>query len=91
ITRLLLNLPKCSCSLMSKVAYLCMAKCNENSNISSEAVGACMRRCEGPLQEINRVIQQENRMQRCAMDCADEAKDMIPAGAQEGDAVVEQA
>ncbi|CAM9421529.1 unnamed protein product, partial [Scytosiphon promiscuus] len=44
---------------LQKVAYLCMAKCNENSNVSSEAVTACMRRCEGPLQEINRVIQQE--------------------------------
>ncbi|CAM9421456.1 unnamed protein product [Scytosiphon promiscuus] len=30
-------------------------------------------------------------MQRCAMDCADEAKDLIPAGAKEGDAVVERA
>lgn len=36
-----------------------MAKCNDNSQMSSEAVAACMRRCEGPLQEINRVIQQE--------------------------------
>ena len=33
----------------------------------------------------------QNRMQRCAMDCADEAKDLIPAGAKEGDAVVEKA
>lgn len=33
----------------------------------------------------------QNRMQRCAMDCADEAKDTIPAGAKEGDAVVERA
>ncbi|CAM9110170.1 unnamed protein product [Pylaiella littoralis] len=81
---------------LQKTAYLCMAKCNDNSKLSSEAVSACMKRCEGPLQEINQVVQQEvgglqNRMQRCAMDCADEAKDTIPAGAKEGDAVVERA
>ncbi|CAN0276410.1 unnamed protein product [Ectocarpus sp. 6 AP-2014] len=33
----------------------------------------------------------QNRMQRCAMDCAADAKDLIPAGAKEGDAVVERA
>eukprot|EP00752_Nemacystus_decipiens_P004900 g4459.t1 len=81
---------------LQKAAYLCMAKCNDNSKMTAEAVSACMRRCEAPLQEINQVVQQEvgglqNRMQRCAMDCADEAKDLIPEGAKEGDAVVEKA
>lgn len=33
----------------------------------------------------------QNRMQRCAMDCAADAKDLLPAGAKEGDAVVERA
>ena len=42
-----------------KVAYLCMAKCNDNVTMSSEAVSACMRRCEQPLQGINQVVQQE--------------------------------
>ena len=36
-----------------------MAKCNDNSKMSAEAVSACMRRCEAPLQEINQVVQQE--------------------------------
>ncbi|CAM9961371.1 unnamed protein product [Ectocarpus sp. 4 AP-2014] len=81
---------------LQKAAYLCMSKCNDNSKMSSEAVTACMKRCEGPLQEINKVVQEEvgglqNRMQRCAMDCAADAKDLIPAGAKEGDAVVERA
>ena len=174
--------PRKTCvKIAPKAAYLCMAKCNDNSKMSAEAVSACMRRCEAPLQEINQVVQQEvgglqvrlnnanfpsrvstrgnkhtacprtspnplvdashqlffshgvctcaqrvmsafhgsegacilahvhlvpevcslkyfraicllqNRMQRCAMDCADEAKDTIPAGAKEGDAVVERA
>lgn len=42
-----------------KAAYLCMAKCNDNITMSSEAVNACMRRCEQPLQGINQVVQQE--------------------------------
>lgn len=42
-----------------QAAYLCMAKCNDNSKISAEAVTACMRRCEAPLQEVNQVVQQE--------------------------------
>lgn len=33
----------------------------------------------------------QQRFQRCAMDCADEAKDTIPPGAKEGDAAVERA
>lgn len=36
-----------------------MSKCNDNSKMSAEAVSACMKRCEGPLQEINQVVQQE--------------------------------
>lgn len=36
-----------------------MAKCNDNSKMSAEAVAACMKRCEAPLQEINQVVQQE--------------------------------
>lgn len=36
-----------------------MAKCNDNVKLSSEAVSACMRRCEQPLQEVNHVVQQE--------------------------------
>lgn len=42
-----------------QMAYLCMAKCNDNSTASSETVNACMRRCEQPLQEVNQVVQQE--------------------------------
>lgn len=44
---------------MEQAAYLCMAKCNDNITMSSEAVNACMRRCEQPLQGINQVVQQE--------------------------------
>lgn len=36
-----------------------MAKCNDNSKMSAEAVTACMRRCEAPLQEVNQVVKQE--------------------------------
>lgn len=33
----------------------------------------------------------QNRIQRCIMDCTDEARDLIPPGAKEGDAVVQRA
>ena len=33
----------------------------------------------------------QNRLQRCTMDCADEAKDSIPPGAKAGDAAVDRA
>lgn len=36
-----------------------MAKCNDSSTLSTEAVSACMRRCEQPLHEVNQVVQQE--------------------------------
>ena len=36
-----------------------MARCNDSSTLSSEAVNACMRRCEQPLHEVNDVVQQE--------------------------------
>eukprot|EP00904_Undaria_pinnatifida_P001153 jgi/Undpi1/11038/HiC_scaffold_30.g13338.m1 len=90
------NIDKLYARPLQKAAYLCMAKCNDNITMSSEAVNACMRRCEQPLQGINQVVQQEvggmqNRLQRCTMDCADDAKDSIPAGAKEGDAAVERA
>ncbi|CAN0122839.1 unnamed protein product [Ascophyllum nodosum] len=90
------NIDKLYSRPLQKTAYLCMARCNDSSTLSSEAVNACMRRCEQPLHEVNDVVQQEvgalqNRIQRCIMDCADEAKDLIPPGAKEGDAVVQRA
>lgn len=47
--------------------------------------------CAGTAFGLLLLLLLQNRMQRCAMDCADEAKDTIPAGAKEGDAVVERA
>lgn len=34
---------------------------------------------------------EQGRMQRCAQMCQDEAKDMVPEGAKEGDASIERA
>lgn len=39
----------------------------------------------------SRLLLRQNRLQRCTMDCADDAKDSIPPGAKEGDAAVERA
>ncbi|CAN0095133.1 unnamed protein product [Discosporangium mesarthrocarpum] len=68
-----------------------MAGCFDNPRLSQEAVSNCMQRCEMPLKQVNAVVKQEingfqqDRMQRCAMGCQDEAKDLAPSDAKEGD------
>ncbi|CAM9412171.1 unnamed protein product, partial [Choristocarpus tenellus] len=81
---------------LQKAAYLCMSGCFDNPKMSQDAVRTCMQRCEEPLNQVNASVQQEmssfqDRMQRCAMGCQDEAKDMVPPGAKEGDSVLEAA
>ena len=44
-----------------------------------------------PFDIFRSTLPRQNRIQRCIMDCADEAKDLIPPGAKEGDAVVQRA
>ncbi|CCI45810.1 unnamed protein product [Albugo candida] len=66
-----------------KRGYLCSAQCFDDKTSSSEQIQNCVERCQFPMQQLQNVIQQElqsfqNRLQRCAMDCQDRARDSIP-------------
>ncbi|CAH0516283.1 unnamed protein product [Peronospora belbahrii] len=69
---------------MQSDSYLCAAKVFENKNWSSEQLDAAVERCQLPTKQVNQFMQQEmqslqNRVQRCAQDCQDKARDLLPA------------
>ena len=65
---------------MQRQAYLCSAACCEDEGSSSQDLQRCMQMCSLPVQRANNVFQNEvqrfqSRIQRCAMDCKDLARD----------------
>ncbi|OWF55055.1 protein FAM136A-like [Mizuhopecten yessoensis] len=69
--------------------YKCNLKCVENQSYSVEDKDHCLERCSSRMMQIQKYVQSEmeayqNRLQRCAMDCQDKARDKMPASPKDG-------
>ncbi|XP_041476656.1 protein FAM136A-like [Lytechinus variegatus] len=64
---------------LQKEMYLCSARCCDQ--LSGDRQG-CIQRCQQPAQQTEEYVQKEltdflDRLQRCTLQCQDEAKDKI--------------
>lgn len=62
--------------------HQCAAKCCENDSHSMQKVHSCVENCGTPLNRAQEYVQSElsrlqNRLQRCVMDCNDDAQDKL--------------
>ncbi|TMW62118.1 hypothetical protein Poli38472_009611 [Pythium oligandrum] len=67
-----------------KSGYVCAAKCFDNKGWNTEQIQNCVERCQMPMQQVQGYLQNEmqsfqNRLQRCAMECQDRARDSMPS------------
>ncbi|GLE00903.1 hypothetical protein PINS_up019375 [Pythium insidiosum] len=74
-----------------KDGYVCAAKCFDNKSWSTEQLQHCVERCQMPMQQVQNYMQNElqsfqNRLQRCAMECQDRARDSMPSSGNPSDA-----
>jgi len=70
--------------------YQCSTECCKNENYRMEEVQSCLDRCSQPVQQAQALFQQElsnfqNRLQRCGMDCQDQARDQLSHNATESE------
>ncbi|RHX98381.1 hypothetical protein DYB30_007378 [Aphanomyces astaci] len=75
------HLTELSC-LIQRNAYVCSVKCFDNKDVSAEQLQHCIERCQQPMAQVQNYMSQEmqtfqNRLQRCAMECQDRAKDSL--------------
>ncbi len=73
-----------------------MANCLDNTQAPQAQISHCQEKCAARSERLQKVVQSEinslqERVQRCAVACQDEAKDSIPAGTNPGDAKFERA
>ncbi|XP_069140215.1 protein FAM136A-like [Argopecten irradians] len=69
--------------------YKCNLKCVENKSYTVEDKDRCLERCSSRMMQIQKYVNSEmenyqNRIQRCAMDCQDKARDQMTS--KKGDA-----
>lgn len=70
--------------------HRCAAKCCDNTDISLERIQQCVESCSTPLNQSQNYVQKEiehlqSRLQRCVMQCNDEAKDKMGPNPSEGE------
>ncbi|CAH8481667.1 unnamed protein product [Schistosoma turkestanicum] len=68
--------------------FQCSLKCCENPDASITEVQHCVERCEIPLKQAHELMQSEvssfqSRLQLCASECANQARDKLPSNATE--------
>ncbi|CAI5738172.1 unnamed protein product [Peronospora destructor] len=83
VTKMVDRLDRNILRAMQRDGYLCAANVFENKSWSSDQLAAAVERCQMPTNQTNQFMQQEmqnlqNRVQRCAQDCQDKAKDSLP-------------
>lgn len=74
---------------LAKSGYLCCARCCDSASSSAE-LQHCLSRCQAPAQQAEQIVNQQlkdfqERLQRCAVRCQDEAKESLPPAPQEKD------
>ena len=67
---------------LQKKAYLCMAKCMDNTRASHQAIVTCQQSCVAPIQKAQEVSTAEitnfqSRLQRTFHECRDQAQDIV--------------
>ena len=65
---------------MQKQSYVCSAACCDDEDSTAQQFQRCMKTCSLPVERANAIFQNEmqrfqNRIQRCTMDCQDQAQD----------------
>lgn len=70
---------------LRKKCFLCSSKCCDSKGSMTE-FQQCVAKCDEPAQRVEELTSRElesfqNRIQRCVMDCQDQAKDQIPIDA----------
>ncbi|XP_060072512.1 protein FAM136A-like [Ylistrum balloti] len=70
--------------------YRCNLKCVENQSYTVEDKDRCLERCSSRMMQIQKYVQSEmeayqNRLQRCAMDCQDKARDKLSGSPKESE------
>ncbi|CAH8510487.1 unnamed protein product [Schistosoma margrebowiei] len=68
--------------------FQCGLKCCEDPDASITEVQHCVERCEVPLSKAHEIMQSEvssfqARLQLCASECANQARDKLPSNATE--------
>ncbi|RMX69100.1 hypothetical protein DD238_001928 [Peronospora effusa] len=96
VTKMVDRLDRNFLRAMQRDGYLCAAKVFENKNWSSDQLAAAVERCQMPTNQLNQFMQQEmqnlqNRVQRCAQDCQDKAKDSLPTSGNPSESQIAQA
>ncbi|CAM9338443.1 unnamed protein product, partial [Phaeothamnion confervicola] len=96
VERMLENMERRDLRPLQQRTYSCMAKCYEDKRSPARQVSSCAEQCSMPAQRANEAIGQEmqefqGRLQRCAMQCQDDAKERLPPGADPSDARFEAA
>jgi hypothetical protein len=71
---------------MQRQAFLCSAKCCEDQQCSQEILQKCLHSCMRPMMEAEQKLKAEveqfqGRLTRCAQQCEDECRDMLPPSA----------
>eukprot|EP00924_Labyrinthula_sp_SR-Ha-C_P012861 snap_masked-scaffold_12-processed-gene-1.43-mRNA-1 protein AED:0.02 eAED:0.02 QI:0/-1/0/1/-1/1/1/0/139 len=78
------SLAKSTIIPVRKEAFLCSAKCCDTASSNMEGFQNCVQQCEQKTSRVEQTLSQElnafqDRIQRCAMDCQDRAKDKMPS------------
>jgi hypothetical protein len=78
---------------LTKASYLKMAACCDLAQ--DDAMDSCMQRNSGPMQIAQQIIENEmsqfqNRVQRCAQECNDSARDSVGVNADTSDPRVQE-
>ncbi|OQR81508.1 hypothetical protein THRCLA_23354 [Thraustotheca clavata] len=81
---------------MQRKSYEDVVKCFDNKNCSSEQLQHCIDRCQAPMQQVQNYVSQEiqqfqNRLQRAARECQDQAQDNLPRNPSESQIAAAQA
>lgn len=84
IKNLAVEIDKLRLRKMQADMHKCAAKCCENTEDSMERVHGCVESCSLDLTRAQHLVQSElegfqNRLQRCVLQCNDEAKDKMGA------------
>ncbi|KAL5022608.1 hypothetical protein ScPMuIL_001763 [Solemya velum] len=90
VTSMFQDLDKDVIRKMQADMYLCSAKCCENMSARVEDVQGCIDRCSEKLNKTQTFVQNElqmyqDRLQRCAMDCQDKARDGVGSNTTENE------
>ncbi|KAK2156881.1 hypothetical protein NP493_1930g00015 [Ridgeia piscesae] len=90
ISNLMTKLDREHLRKIQKNMYQCSAACCDKDHYNMEEVQRCVEQCSEPISKTQSFIETEmshfqNRLQRCAMDCQDKARDQVSSTSSEAE------